>query len=63
MLDAGRRGVVPGLIGQLIAAIIIGILAGYIGRVLLPGPDVMSARAASSTMSALTPPRRAPAGS
>ncbi len=29
------------MIGELIAAIIIGIIAGYIGRALLPGPDPM----------------------
>src|SRR3954452_22448125 len=29
------------MIGNLIAAIIIGIIAGYIGRALLPGPDPM----------------------
>jgi uncharacterized membrane protein YeaQ/YmgE (transglycosylase-associated protein family) len=29
------------VIGELIAAIIIGIIAGYIGRALLPGPDPM----------------------
>ena len=29
------------MIGELIAAIVIGILAGYIGRALLPGPDPM----------------------
>jgi uncharacterized membrane protein YeaQ/YmgE (transglycosylase-associated protein family) len=30
------------MIGELIAAIIIGIIAGYIGRALLPGPDPLS---------------------
>jgi uncharacterized membrane protein YeaQ/YmgE (transglycosylase-associated protein family) len=29
------------VIGELIAAIIIGIIAGYLGRLLLPGPDPM----------------------
>jgi uncharacterized membrane protein YeaQ/YmgE (transglycosylase-associated protein family) len=29
------------MIGELIAAIVIGVLAGYIGRALLPGPDPM----------------------
>jgi uncharacterized membrane protein YeaQ/YmgE (transglycosylase-associated protein family) len=29
------------VIGELIAAIVIGIIAGYIGRALLPGPDPM----------------------
>jgi len=29
------------MIGELIAAIVIGIIAGYIGRALLPGPDPM----------------------
>jgi uncharacterized membrane protein YeaQ/YmgE (transglycosylase-associated protein family) len=29
------------VIGELIAAIFIGIIAGYIGRALLPGPDPM----------------------
>jgi uncharacterized membrane protein YeaQ/YmgE (transglycosylase-associated protein family) len=29
------------MIGELIGAIVIGILAGYIGRALLPGPDPM----------------------
>ena len=29
------------MLGNLIAAIIIGIIAGYIGRALLPGPDPM----------------------
>jgi uncharacterized membrane protein YeaQ/YmgE (transglycosylase-associated protein family) len=29
------------MIGELIAAIIIGIIAGYLGRLLLPGPDPM----------------------
>jgi uncharacterized membrane protein YeaQ/YmgE (transglycosylase-associated protein family) len=29
------------MLGELIAAIIIGIIAGYIGRALLPGPDPM----------------------
>ena len=29
------------MIGNLIAAIIIGIIAGYLGRALLPGPDPM----------------------
>jgi uncharacterized membrane protein YeaQ/YmgE (transglycosylase-associated protein family) len=29
------------MIGTLIAAIIIGIIAGYLGRLLLPGPDPM----------------------
>jgi uncharacterized membrane protein YeaQ/YmgE (transglycosylase-associated protein family) len=29
------------MIGELIAAIIIGIIAGYLGRALLPGPDPM----------------------
>ena len=29
------------MIGELIAAIIIGIVAGYLGRALLPGPDPM----------------------
>jgi uncharacterized membrane protein YeaQ/YmgE (transglycosylase-associated protein family) len=30
------------MIGELIAAIVIGIIAGYIGRALLPGPDPLS---------------------
>jgi uncharacterized membrane protein YeaQ/YmgE (transglycosylase-associated protein family) len=29
------------VIGELIAAIVIGIIAGYVGRALLPGPDPM----------------------
>lgn len=29
------------MIGNLIAAIVIGIIAGYLGRALLPGPDPM----------------------
>jgi uncharacterized membrane protein YeaQ/YmgE (transglycosylase-associated protein family) len=29
------------VIGELIAAIVIGIIAGFIGRALLPGPDPM----------------------
>jgi uncharacterized membrane protein YeaQ/YmgE (transglycosylase-associated protein family) len=29
------------VIGELIAAIVIGIIAGYLGRALLPGPDPM----------------------
>jgi uncharacterized membrane protein YeaQ/YmgE (transglycosylase-associated protein family) len=29
------------MIGELIGAIVIGIIAGYIGRALLPGPDPM----------------------
>ena len=29
------------MIGELIAAIVIGIVAGYLGRALLPGPDPM----------------------
>ena len=29
------------MIGELIAAIVIGIIAGYLGRLLLPGPDPM----------------------
>jgi uncharacterized membrane protein YeaQ/YmgE (transglycosylase-associated protein family) len=29
------------MIGNIIAAIVIGILAGYLGRALLPGPDPM----------------------
>ena len=29
------------MIGNLIAALIIGIIAGYLGRALLPGPDPM----------------------
>ena len=29
------------MIGELIAAIVIGIIAGYLGRALLPGPDPM----------------------
>jgi uncharacterized membrane protein YeaQ/YmgE (transglycosylase-associated protein family) len=29
------------MVGELIAAIVIGIIAGYIGRALLPGPDPM----------------------
>jgi uncharacterized membrane protein YeaQ/YmgE (transglycosylase-associated protein family) len=29
------------LIGELIAAIVIGIIAGFLGRALLPGPDPM----------------------
>ena len=29
------------MIGTIIAAIIIGIIAGYLGRLLLPGPDPM----------------------
>jgi uncharacterized membrane protein YeaQ/YmgE (transglycosylase-associated protein family) len=29
------------VLGEIIAAIIIGILAGYLGRALLPGPDPM----------------------
>jgi uncharacterized membrane protein YeaQ/YmgE (transglycosylase-associated protein family) len=29
------------VIGELIAAIIIGIIAGYLGRLLLPGPEPM----------------------
>jgi uncharacterized membrane protein YeaQ/YmgE (transglycosylase-associated protein family) len=29
------------MIGELIAAIVIGIIAGFIGRALLPGPDPM----------------------
>ena len=29
------------MIGELIAAILIGIIAGYLGRALLPGPDPM----------------------
>ena len=29
------------MVGEIIAAIIIGIIAGYIGRALLPGPDPM----------------------
>ncbi len=29
------------MIGELIAAIFIGIIAGYLGRALLPGPDPM----------------------
>jgi uncharacterized membrane protein YeaQ/YmgE (transglycosylase-associated protein family) len=29
------------MIGELIAAIFIGIIAGYVGRALLPGPDPM----------------------
>jgi uncharacterized membrane protein YeaQ/YmgE (transglycosylase-associated protein family) len=29
------------MIGNIIAAIVIGIIAGYIGRALLPGPDPM----------------------
>src|SRR3954462_11768701 len=29
------------MLGELIAAIVIGIIAGYIGRALLPGPDPM----------------------
>jgi uncharacterized membrane protein YeaQ/YmgE (transglycosylase-associated protein family) len=29
------------VIGEVIAAIVIGIIAGYIGRALLPGPDPM----------------------
>jgi uncharacterized membrane protein YeaQ/YmgE (transglycosylase-associated protein family) len=29
------------VIGNLIAAIVIGIIAGYLGRALLPGPDPM----------------------
>ena len=29
------------MVGEIIAAIVIGIIAGYIGRALLPGPDPM----------------------
>jgi uncharacterized membrane protein YeaQ/YmgE (transglycosylase-associated protein family) len=29
------------MLGELIAAIVIGIIAGYLGRALLPGPDPM----------------------
>jgi uncharacterized membrane protein YeaQ/YmgE (transglycosylase-associated protein family) len=29
------------LLGEIIAAIVIGIIAGYLGRALLPGPDPM----------------------
>src|SRR3954454_23942834 len=29
------------MLGEIIAAIVIGIIAGYIGRALLPGPDPM----------------------
>ncbi len=29
------------MIGEIIAAIVIGIIAGYLGRALLPGPDPM----------------------
>ena len=29
------------MLGEIIAAIIIGIIAGYLGRLLLPGPDPM----------------------
>jgi uncharacterized membrane protein YeaQ/YmgE (transglycosylase-associated protein family) len=29
------------MLGELIAAIVIGIVAGYLGRALLPGPDPM----------------------
>jgi uncharacterized membrane protein YeaQ/YmgE (transglycosylase-associated protein family) len=29
------------MIGNIIAALVIGILAGYLGRLLLPGPDPM----------------------
>jgi uncharacterized membrane protein YeaQ/YmgE (transglycosylase-associated protein family) len=29
------------MIGELISAIVIGIIAGYLGRALLPGPDPM----------------------
>jgi uncharacterized membrane protein YeaQ/YmgE (transglycosylase-associated protein family) len=29
------------MVGEIIAAIIIGIIAGYLGRLLLPGPDPM----------------------
>jgi uncharacterized membrane protein YeaQ/YmgE (transglycosylase-associated protein family) len=29
------------MIGEIIAAILIGIVAGYLGRLLLPGPDPM----------------------
>ena len=29
------------MIGTIIAAIVIGIIAGYLGRLLLPGPDPM----------------------
>jgi uncharacterized membrane protein YeaQ/YmgE (transglycosylase-associated protein family) len=29
------------MIGEIIAAIVIGIIAGYVGRALLPGPDPM----------------------
>ena len=29
------------MIGNIIAAIVIGIIAGYLGRLLLPGPDPM----------------------
>ena len=29
------------MLGEIIAAIVIGIIAGYLGRLLLPGPDPM----------------------
>ncbi len=29
------------MLGMIIAAIVIGIIAGYLGRLLLPGPDPM----------------------
>jgi uncharacterized membrane protein YeaQ/YmgE (transglycosylase-associated protein family) len=29
------------MVGEIIAAIVIGIIAGYLGRLLLPGPDPM----------------------
>jgi uncharacterized membrane protein YeaQ/YmgE (transglycosylase-associated protein family) len=29
------------MLGEIIAAIVIGIIAGYVGRALLPGPDPM----------------------
>jgi uncharacterized membrane protein YeaQ/YmgE (transglycosylase-associated protein family) len=45
MGSPGRRtnqskGIIA-LLGEIIAAIVIGIVAGYLGRALLPGPDPM----------------------
>src|SRR3954468_5646510 len=37
----GGRGEHRAMIGNIIAAIVIGIIAGYIGRALLPGADPM----------------------
>ena len=40
-MSRGHAGNRPLMIGNIIAAIFIGIIAGYLGRALLPGPDPM----------------------